>query len=117
MNSKRKVIFLDEVILKDVDNFISHYVPNPRGRVINVVTSLFLLLKTKEQEDYLVRARNLIQTSKDITTPLDSRMSRKGKIPVELNASNVLNKAFTLHNEKELILAALIYVRIVKDGE
>ncbi|MFW2451755.1 hypothetical protein ACN0TX_11960 [Staphylococcus cohnii] len=117
MKSKRKIIFLDKAIINDVDDFINKYVPNSRGRVINIVTSLFLLLPEKEQTEYLERSRKLIKSSNLIDEELaNSRNTRKGKIEVQIYISQVLEENFKLHKEKELILASLIYVGIVKDG-
>lgn len=117
MKTKRKTVHLDESIIEDLDRFINTYVPHSRGRVINIVISLFLLLPKQTQNKYLNDARHYIESSKDIDEGIRYGERRKGKIAVQFFISEVLEKQFNSHNNKRLIIAALMYVGIIKDGE
>lgn len=117
MKSKRKTVHLDKSIIEDVDDFINKYVNHTRGRVINIVTSLFLLLDKKKQKKYLVKAKNYIKKSPNIDEGVGYGERRKGKTAVQFFISDELEKQFNSQNNKQLIIAALIYVGIIKDGE
>lgn len=117
METKRKMVFLEPFIINKIDKFIKEYVPHTRGRVINIVVSLFLLLEQDTQKQYINKAKDYIKNSDHLDFGVKYGEKRKGKKAVAVFISSKLEKKFSKYNDKILIIAALLYVGIIKDGE
>lgn len=117
MDTKRKMVFLEPFIINKIDTFIKEYVPHTRGRVINIVVSLFLLLEQDTQNQYINKAKEYIKNSNHLDFGVKYGERRKGKKAVAVFISSNLEKKFSKYNDKILIIAALLYVGIIKDGE
>ena len=110
-------LYLEPSIVSELDEFINKYVSNPRGRVINLIVSLFLLLDKKTQRHFEQRANQYIDSSTEISYGTKYGEKRKGKIEMQLFISHALNEKFDEYNDKVLIIASLLYVGILKDKE
>lgn len=117
MESKRKIVFLEPVIVDQIDEFIENYASKPRGRAINLVVSLFLLLDEETQKVYEEKALRYIESNDRISYGLKYGEVRIGRIEVQLFISKKLEDKFLKYNTKTLIVASLLYVGILKDGE
>ena len=117
MQLKRKQVFLEPVIIEKIDYFINKYVSHTRGRVVNLVVSLFLLLDLKTQRTYIQRAENYIKSSDQLDFGVKFGERRKGKISLAVFISSPLEKKFEKYNDKVLIIASLLYVGIIKEGD
>ncbi|MDU4468585.1 MAG: hypothetical protein E7J02_08775 [Staphylococcus warneri] len=117
MQTRRKYIFLEPYLVEKIDYFIENYVAGTRGRIVNVVISLFLLLDKNLRKQYEILAKDYIEESPHLDFGVKYGEVRKGKITVQLYISSRLEKEFNKYNNKVLVVAALLYVGIIKGGE
>ncbi|PTJ36439.1 hypothetical protein [Staphylococcus simulans] len=114
MNKRRKYLFLEPILVEKIDYFIENYVSGNRGRIINIVVSLFLLLDEKVRKQYEVLAKDYIENTPEVDYGVKYGEVRKGKICLQLYISSTLEKEFDKYNNKVLVVAALLYVGILK---
>ena len=117
MHTRRKYLFLEPYLVDKIDYFIDNYVSGRRGRIVNVVISLFLLLDKNVRKQYEILAKDYIEESPHLDFGVKYGEVRKGKISVQLYISSRLEKEFNKYNNKVLVVAALLYVGIIKGGE
>lgn len=117
METRRKYLFLEPYIIEKIDNFITNYVSGTRGRIINIVVSLFLLIDESVRKQYEILAKDYIEQSPYLDFGVKYGEVRKGKVSVQLYISSTLEKEFNKYNNKVLVVAALLYVGILKGGE
>ncbi|HDG8789451.1 hypothetical protein [Staphylococcus capitis] len=117
MKTHRKYLFLEPYLVERIDYFINNYVSSTRGRIINVVVSLFLLLDKSKRKEYEILAKDFIETSPHMDFGVKYGEVRKGKVSIQLYLSSRLEKEFNEYNNKVLVVASLLYVGIIKGGE
>ncbi|EVX44264.1 hypothetical protein U271_01826 [Staphylococcus aureus F70893] len=117
MQTRRKYLFLEPFLVEKIDYFINNYVSGTRGRIINIVVSLFLLIDENVRKKYENLANEYIEKSPHLDYGVKYGEVRKGKVSIQLYISSTLEKEFNKYNNKVLVVAALLYVGILKGGE
>lgn len=113
MQTQRKYLFLEPFLVEKIDYFLNNYVAATRGRIVNIVVSLFLLLDKNVRKQYEDLAEDYIENSSYLDFGVKYGEVRKGKILIQLYISSTLEKEFNKYNNKVLVVAALLYVGIL----
>lgn len=114
LKKRRKYLFLEPILVEKIDYFLENYVSGNRGRIINIVVSLFLLLDDNVRKQYEILAKDYIDNTPEVDYGVKYGEVRKGKICLQLYISSTLEKEFDKYNNKVLVVAALLYVGILK---
>lgn len=131
METNRITLYLDKYIVDTLDSFIDKYTPQSRGRVINIVLSIYISQDPEVQKQYMELAKKFTEERKDITSGLEYDDLRKGKKRVNLFVTDYLYEKMNKHkNEKTnkkkkksedtnkekkkmLVVASLLYVGLI----
>ncbi|WP_341775919.1 hypothetical protein [Staphylococcus hyicus] len=116
METKRTIIYVDQIIIDEIEKFTSEAISMPRGKVINIAISFLLQFDKKEIKKYISKAYKYIDYHK-INIKEEYGEKRKNKKETQLQCSPRVSEMFSKYHYKVVVIAALIFVGILKDGD
>lgn len=117
MEYERKVIYLEPIIIRSVDSFRNDYVSYYRGQIINTLVGLFCNISDDEQQIFIEEAVDYVKTYDIYTSFNQTNYIRKDNIPIQMLISEKQSTLFAYNDDKIVIVAALLYARILNNGK
>lgn len=114
MKSKRITIYLDPFLIKIIDDFRFTYTDQHRGRIISIVVSFLIDQEQKIQDHYLKLSKAYIDNHDEISPGVTYGEISLGMYSVNLFVNDKLYKIFKDSQKKYIIVAAMIYVGLIK---
>lgn len=117
--SKRKssvvIVYLDTYITDRLDEVIDTLSNHVRGNLISSSLTFLIYQGKEEIEKYIDKADKLIKNSNNIDRGDKFGTIRVGKVRINLNLKPELAEYFKIYDKKLLVLAALMFVKIIKN--
>lgn len=112
---KRKVVYLEPIIIRSVDLFRNDYVSYYRGQIINTIVGLFCNISDDEKDIFIKEAVDYVKTYNIYTSFNQTKYIRKDNIPIQMLISKKQSTLFACNDDKIVIVAALLYARILNN--
>lgn len=108
------IVYLDPYITEKIDEVIEQSSNHVRGNLISSALSFLVYQGDSEVKKYVEIARKLADKTAHIDTTRTFGYIRVGKIRINLNLKPELASYFKIYDKKLLVLAALIFVQVIK---
>lgn len=116
METKRTIIYVDQLIIDEIEKFTSEVISMPRGKVINIAISFLLQFDNEKINEYITRAYKYIDKH-NINIKEEYGEKRKNKKETQLQCSPRVTEMFNKYHYKVVVIASLLFVGILKDGD
>jgi len=108
------IVYLDPYITEKLDEVIEQSSNHVRGNLISSALSFLVYQGDSEVKKYVKIARKMAENTPLIDTTRTFGYIRVGKIRINLNLKPALAEYFKIYDRKLLVLAALIFVKVIK---
>lgn len=117
--SKKKsqvvIVYLDPYITDKLDEVIEQSSNHVRGNLISSSLSFLVYQGEEEIKKYVEKAKKLVKQSSRIDRGDKFGTIRVGKVRINLNLKPELADYFKEYDKKMLVLAALMFVKVIKN--
>ncbi|WP_193018667.1 hypothetical protein [Staphylococcus equorum] len=114
-NSQVVIVYLDPYITDKLDEVIEHSSNNPRGNLISSALSFLVFQGDDVVKKHIDKANKLIEKSSQIDSRKKFGSIRVGKNRINLILKPSLAEHFKDYDKKVFVLAALIFVKVIKN--